>query len=78
MNYKLSIEGQDISRFAEKSLPRSIYKDDAMKTKITKFIDLCRQNLSNDLEQELDDEIRFFESTEEAEDKRSLEYRILP
>ena len=28
-----------------------------MKVKVTKFIDLCRQYMKNDLEQELDDEI---------------------
>ena len=45
-----------------------------MKVKVTKFIDLCRQYMKNDLEQELDDEIKLFESTEEASDKRTLEY----
>ena len=71
---KLTIDGEVKSLFAEKNLPRNIYKDDIMKGKVTKYIDLCRQYMKNNLEQELDDEIRFFESTEEAEDKRSLEY----
>ena len=39
-----------------------------------KFIDLCRQYMNNSLEQELNDEIRFFESTEEADDQKTLEY----
>ena len=73
-NIKLSIDGEIASRFAENNLPKNIYKDDVMKSKVTRYIDLCRQYMNNDLEQELDDEIRFFETTEEAEDKRSLEY----
>ena len=73
-NIKLSIDGEVPSRFAEVNLQKGIYRDTAMKTKVTKMIDLCRQYMNNDLEQELDNEIRFFESTEEADDKRSLEY----
>ena len=30
--------------------------------------------MKNDLEQEIDDEIKFFESTEEADDVKALEY----
>ena len=75
-NIKLSIDGETKSLFAEKNLPQSIYKNAAMKTKVTKLIDLCRQNMNNKLEQEIDDEIRFFESTEENEDVKSLEYHF--
>ena len=45
-----------------------------MKYSVSRYIDLCRHNRNNKLEQELDDKIRFFEQTEEADDKRSLEY----
>ena len=78
-NIKLSIDGVIASKFAETNLQKKIYRDTAdgtknMKMKVTKFIDLCRQYMKNDLEQELDDEIKLFESTEEAADKRTLEY----
>ena len=45
-----------------------------MKDKVTKFIDLCKQYMSKELEQELDNEIRFYESTEGEDDTRTLEY----
>ena len=78
-NIKLSIDGVIASKFAENNLQKKIYRETAdgtknMKVKVTKFIDLCRQYMKNDLEQELDDEIKLFESTEEAADKRTLEY----
>jgi len=78
-NIKLSIDGVIASKFAEGNLQKKIYRDTTsgtknMKAKVTKFIDLCRQYMKNDLEQELDDEIKLFESTEEASDKKSLEY----
>ena len=78
-NIKLSIDGVIPSKFAEGNLQKKIYRETAdgnknMKVKVTKFIDLCRQYMKNDLEQELDDEIKLFESTEEASDKRTLEY----
>ena len=78
-NIKLSIDGVIASSFAEKNLQKKIYRETedpnkSMKVKVTKFIDLCRQYMKNDLEQELDDEIKLFESTEEAADKKSLEY----
>lgn len=71
---QLSIDGTVKSEFANKNLEKNIYRDDDMKTKVTRLIDVCRQYMNNDLEQELEDEIRFFESTEEADDKKSLEY----
>jgi len=45
-----------------------------MKTKVTNLVDICRQYMKNDLEQEIDDEIKFFESTEDADDVKTLEY----
>ena len=72
-NIKLSIDGEVPSRFAETNLNKEIYRDKAMKTKVTRMIDLCRQYMTNELEQELDNEIHFFESVEE-DDKKSLEY----
>ena len=45
-----------------------------MKDKVTKFIDLCKQYMNKELEQELDNEIRFYESTEGEDDTRTLEY----
>ena len=45
-----------------------------MKDKVTKFIDLCKQYMKKELEQELDNEIRFYESTEGEDDTRTLEY----
>ena len=71
---KLSIDGEVLSQFADRNLAKNIYKNDAMKIKVTNLIDLCRQYMKNDLEQEIDDEIKFFESTEEADDGRTLEY----
>ena len=73
-NMKLSIDGEVLSQFADRNLAKNIYKNDAMKIKVTNLIDLCRQYMKNDLEQEIDDEIKFFESTEEADDGRTLEY----
>ena len=60
---KLSIDGEVLSLFAERNLAKNIYKSDAMKTKVSNLVDLCRQYMKNDLEQEIDDEIKFFEST---------------
>ena len=45
-----------------------------MKAKVTKFIDLCRQYMNNNLEHEIDDEIRLFEAIKEDSDGRTLEY----
>ena len=73
-NMKLSIDGEVASKFAEGNLAKNIYKSDAMKTKVTNLVDLCRQYMKNDLEQEIDDEIKFFESTEDADDVKTLEY----
>ena len=73
-NMKLSIDGEVVSLFAERNLAKNIYRNDDMKTKVSNLIDLCRQYMKNDLEQEMDDEIKFFESTEEADDERTLEY----
>ena len=61
-NMKLSIDGVVQSLFAERNLAKNIYKSDAMKTKVSNLIDLCRQYMKNDLEQEIDDEIKYFES----------------
>ena len=73
-NMKLSIDGEVPSKFAEGNLAQNIYKSDAMKTKVSNLVDLCRQYMRNDLEQEIDDEIKFFESTEDADDVKTLEY----
>jgi len=45
-----------------------------MKDKVSKFIDLCKQYMNKELEQELDHEIRFYESTEGDDYIRTLEY----
>jgi len=73
-NMKLSIDGEVPSKFAEGNLAANIYKNAGMKTKVTNLVDICRQYMKNDLEQEIDDEIKFFESTEDADDVKSLEY----
>src|SRR5690348_12998089 len=69
-NIKLAIGSAVQSSFADKNLPKNIYKDDDTKRKVTKLIDSCRQNMKNVLEQELMDEIRFFESTEDEDKAR--------
>ena len=76
---KLSIEAREKSKFAERNLSGVIYRPTndghkTMKDKVTKFIDLCKQYMNKELEQELDNEIRFYESTEGDDDKRTLEY----
>ena len=71
---KLSIASKVETKFAELNLQKRIYKDDSMKEKVTRMIDLCRSNMNNELEKQLTDEIKIFESTEEDEDNRSLEY----
>jgi len=58
----------------KKNLAKNIYRNEAMKSKVTNLIDLCRQYMKNDLEQEIDDEIKFFESTEDVDDEKTLEY----
>ena len=73
-NMKLLIDGEVLSLFAEGNLAKNIYKSDAMKTKVSNLIDLCRQYMKNDLEQEIEDEIKFFESTEDNDDVKTLEY----
>ena len=78
-NITLSIDGEVKSSFAEGNLAKDrIYKSETMKTKVSNLIDLCRQYMKNDLEQEIDDEIKFFESTEEADDAKTLEYHYDP
>ena len=72
-NIKLSIDGEVISKFAESNF-NIIYKNKDMKFINTKMIDLCRQYMRNDLEKNLIREIQYFETTEEADDKKSLEY----
>ena len=72
---KLSIDGETKSLFADGNLAKDyIYKNEAMKTKVTNLVDICRQYMKNDLEQEIDDEIKFFESTEDADDEKTLAY----
>ena len=66
---KLSVEAREKSKFAEYNLNGAVYratadKRNGMKDKVTKFIDLCKQYMNKELEQELDNEIRFYESTE--------------
>ena len=66
---KLTIDAQEKSKFAERNLNGVTYRQTAdgrngMKDKVTKFIDLCKQYMNKELEQELDNEIRFYESTE--------------
>ena len=41
--------------------------------KVSNLVDLSRQYMKNDLEQEIDDEIKFFESTEDVNDEKTLE-----
>ena len=71
---KLSIDAEAKSLFVEGNLSANIYKSNAMKTKVSNLVDLCRQYMKNDLEWQIDDEVKYFESTEEADDKKSLEY----
>ena len=71
---KLSLDGEVPSKFAEGNLAKNIYKSEAMKTKVSNLVDLCRQYMKNDLEQEIDDEIKFFEPTEDVDDEKTLEY----
>ena len=73
-NTKLSIDGEVPSKFAEGNLAKNIYKSEAMKTKVSNLVDLCRQYMNNELEWQIDDEVKYFESTEEADDQKSLEY----
>ena len=73
-NMKLSIDGEARSLFAEGNLAANIYKNEAMKTKVSNLVDLCRQYMNNVLEWQIDDEVKYFESTEEADDQKSLEY----
>jgi len=73
-NMKLSIDGETMSSFAEGNLAVNIYKNEAMKTKVSNLVDLCRQYMNNELEWQIDDEVKYFESTEEADDQKSLEY----
>ena len=76
---KLTIEACEKSKFAEYNLNGAVYRATAdgrngMKDKVTMFIDLCKQYMNKELEQELDNEIRFYESTEGEDDTRTLEY----
>jgi len=73
-NMKLTIDGETKSLFAERNLAGNIYKKEAMKIRASNLIDLCRQYMKNDLEQEIDDEIKFFESTEDVDDEKTLAY----
>ena len=73
-NMKLSIDGEAKSLFAEGNLAKNIYKNEGMKTKVTNLVDLCRQYMNNELEWQIDDEVKYFESMEEADDQKSLEY----
>jgi len=73
-NMKLSIDGETKSLFAEGNLAANIYKNNAMKTKVTNLVDLCRQYMKNELEWQIDDEVKYFESIEEADDEKTLEY----
>ena len=47
-----------------------------MKTKVTNLINLCRQYMKNDLEWQIDDEVKYFESTQESDDEKSLEISL--
>ena len=71
---KLSIDGEVLSLFADRNLAKNIYKNEAMKNKVSNLVDLCRQYMKNELEQEIDDEIKFFESTEDVDDEKTLAY----
>jgi len=55
---KLSIDGETKSLFAEGNLAKNIY----------------RQYMKNELDWQIYDEVKYFESTEEADDQKSLEY----
>ena len=73
---KLSVEAREKSKFAEYNLNGVVYRVTAdgrngMKDKVTKFIDLCKQYMNKELEQELDKEIRFYASTEGEDDTRT-------
>jgi len=69
-NMKLSIDGKYHHCLQRETL-REIF---AMKTKVSNLIDLCRQYMKNGLEWQIGDEVKNFESTQEADDEKSLEY----
>lgn len=71
---KLSIEGKIKSQFAKENIEPNIYHNPDMRDRVCAIIDLCRQNMNNKLEQELDDNIRVREQMDDAADSGSLEY----
>lgn len=71
---KLSLGKTATSKFAGNNLAANIYKDEAMKAKVTALIDECRQNMNRDLENELRNEIRLLESTDNEKDEANREY----
>jgi hypothetical protein len=56
---KLAIEGSVKSEFAEHNLQKNIYANDEMKYRVSDLIDMCRQNMNKQLEQELEDETAY-------------------
>jgi hypothetical protein len=75
-NIKLGVEGDGFkSEFAERNLVKnSIYVSDVMKNRVKDLIDLCRQNMNSEIEQELDNEIHLLETLNDDVNKKSLEY----
>ena len=70
----LSIDGKIRSDFADGNLQKNIYANEDMKENITALIDLCRQNMNNELEKDLDDEIRLLTTTDDEINGKTLEY----
>ena len=73
---KLALDGSVKSDFANHNLQKNIYVNDEMKTRVSDLIDMCRQNMNKELEQELDDEIHLQESMNDEFDSKSLEYHF--
>jgi len=71
---KLSVDGKVESRFAEQNLGKQVYKNDDQREKVKNLIDMCRQNMNNQLERDLDDEVRLIEATDDEFEGKSYEY----
>ncbi len=62
------------SKFAENNLSKEIYINKDRKTLVKNMVDVCRQYMNRDLENDLSEEIRFYNSMNDDDDKIGLEY----
>ncbi len=62
------------SKFAENNLSKEIYIKKDRKTLVKNMVDVCRQYMNRDLENELAEGLRFYKSMKDDDDKISLEY----